>query len=583
MWLLPQLDRHLTRFAATVAKADDSAHTADEAVALAPSILGASGRRTYLLAIVTPAESRGSGGLMANYGVLTVTDGRMHLAAVGRCNDLDKAGTLPKHLAGPPDYLARYDKFDPAGTWQNVTMSPDFPSVANVMAQLYPQSGGVRIDGVIRLDPDALAGLLSLTGPVHVPGLPVTLDAQNAVSFLFRDQYTLITDRGVRVDLLGKVARAVFDRLTSGRSAQPSGFGNALSPAIRTGHLALWFRDARDQALVRRIGADAALPPIKGDSFGVMVQNGGGNKIDEYLHRTVGYTATVTGATGGVHAHAVIVLHNAAPATRTAVVRDRQRGRTPGRDEPSVSLRILAVRAPAGNARRPAIRAPSGAGTRSQRVLDLRRHPPWWDPDDHARPRRLGRLVEGRLPLRLPGPDASDRRPRGLVDSHPRLARRLGHGPCRGADAGDDRRGFGRRPNLSAWSLVGRPTPPALSGGWGGRAAASVLRCASSNGLDAEGTAMRKLLFVIGAALILALGTAPAVHALDYPPRTQSIAVVPVSELSSPVGSAESPASTNSSLPRTGDNSGALIWLGLAFAGTGAFVISSVRGRTRTS
>ncbi|HEY5173601.1 MAG TPA: DUF4012 domain-containing protein, partial [Acidimicrobiia bacterium] len=315
VWLIPQLDRPLTRFASTVAKADDSAHTAAEAAALAPSILGESGRRTYLLAIVTPAESRGSGGMMANYGVLTVINGRVQLTTIGRCSDLNKAGTDPKHLAGPPDYLARYGKFDPAGTWQNVTMSPDFPSVANVMAQLYPQSGGVRIDGVIRLDPVALSGLLSLTGAVHVPGLPVTLNAQNVASFVLRDEYTLIRNRDVRIDLLGDIARAVFDRLTSGQSAQPSGFGNALSPAIRTGDLALWFRDAREQALVRRIGADAALPPVNGDSFGVIVQNGGANKIDEYLHRTVGYAATVTAATGSVHAHAVVALRNAAPAS----------------------------------------------------------------------------------------------------------------------------------------------------------------------------------------------------------------------------------------------------------------------------
>src|SRR5207248_6942895 len=136
-------------------------------------------------------EARGSGGLMANYGVLTVSGGRVHLAKVGRDPDLDEAGTNPKRLTRPPDYLARYGKFEPAQTWENVTMSPDFPSVAEVMAQLYPQSGGVPIDGVIRLDPVALSGLLRLTGPVRVPGLPVTLDTHNAVRFLLRDEFTL--------------------------------------------------------------------------------------------------------------------------------------------------------------------------------------------------------------------------------------------------------------------------------------------------------------------------------------------------------------------------------------------------------
>ncbi len=313
MWLAPPLDHHLARFEATIAKADDDAHTADEAVTLAPSLLGASGARTYLVAIVTPAESRGSGGLMANYGVLTVSGGRLRLSKVGRGGTLNVVGAHPKRLTGPRDYLARYGRFEPAQTWQNVTMSPDFPSVGEVMAQLYPQSGGAPIDGVIRVDPVALAGLLSLTGPVRIPGLPVTLNAQNAVPFLLRDEYALIADRQRRADLLGDIARAVFDRLTSGRSARPSAFGNALSPAIRTANLALWLRDARGQAFVRNIGADAGLPPFRGDSFGVVVQNGGGNKIDNYLQRIVRYEATVSGTTGHVSVHAEVGLHNDAP------------------------------------------------------------------------------------------------------------------------------------------------------------------------------------------------------------------------------------------------------------------------------
>ena len=76
-----------------------------------------------------------------------------------------------KRITGPADSVARYGQFDPAHYWQNVTMSPDFPSVGRVIAQLFPESGGVPIDGVLRLDPAALQGLLQLAGPVTVPGI----------------------------------------------------------------------------------------------------------------------------------------------------------------------------------------------------------------------------------------------------------------------------------------------------------------------------------------------------------------------------------------------------------------------------
>jgi hypothetical protein len=339
MWLVPPLDDQLGRFATTVARADDSARTADEAVRLAPDLLGASGKRTYLVAFVTPAEARGSGGLMANFGVLTAANGRIRLDGVGRGPDLDDAGRQPKHITGPADYLARYAKFEPAQTWENVTMSPDFPSVGDVMAQLYPQSGGVPIAGVIQVDPFAMAQLLTLTGPVTVPGLPITIDADNAVSFLLRDEYTIITDPIRRSNLLGDVAKAVFQKLTTGQSAQPSELAQVLSPLLDTKDLALWMKAPAEQAFVRDIGADDALPPVRGDSFGVIVQNGGGSKIDDYLQRTIRYSSTVSAATGRVTSHAVIALHNGSPASGVPLyVIGNELGKPPGTSILYVSL-----------------------------------------------------------------------------------------------------------------------------------------------------------------------------------------------------------------------------------------------------
>ncbi len=54
---------------------------------------------------------------------------------------------------------------------------------------------------------------------------------------------------------------------------------------------------------------------MQGDSFGVIVQNGGGSKIDNFLERTIRYSATVSAATGRVRAQATVVLQNTSPST----------------------------------------------------------------------------------------------------------------------------------------------------------------------------------------------------------------------------------------------------------------------------
>ncbi len=314
VWLVPPLDDALARFERTMRTSADSAATADEAVRLAPKLLGGDRTRNYLLLFVTPAEARASGGFIANYGVLRASNGRVHLEDLGRVRSLDLAGLPRKHLDGPADYVARYGPFDVANTWENVTMSPDFPSVANAAAQLFPQSGGVPVDGVIRVDPVALSHLLAITGPVHVPGIDHAIDADNVVSFLLRDQYTLDISLDERIDVLADIARVTFDQLTHGRGATPSALAEELSPAVEGTNLALWFTDPTAQRFAQRIGADAAVAPVRGDGLGVITQNAGASKIDAYLRRSIAYSATIDPDTGRVNATATITLRNDAPA-----------------------------------------------------------------------------------------------------------------------------------------------------------------------------------------------------------------------------------------------------------------------------
>jgi len=61
-----------------------------------------------------------------------------------------------------------------------------FPAI---LAQLYPQSGGPSIDGVLAIDPYGLAALLNFTGPIDVPGLAEPLTSANAAQVLLTQQY----------------------------------------------------------------------------------------------------------------------------------------------------------------------------------------------------------------------------------------------------------------------------------------------------------------------------------------------------------------------------------------------------------
>jgi hypothetical protein len=315
-WLIPPLADRLERVGQEIAAAEPDVELAALATRVLPAMFGGDGESRWFVAFVTPVEARGRTGFMGNYAELTATDGRVEMVRFGRAGELE-AGGLPgpaRTLSGPADYLARWGRFDPAATWRNVTMSPDFPSVGQVITELYPQSGGRPVDGVIAVDPAGLAALVSFTGPITVPGVAEPLTADNAARFLLRDQYLGLHDNAARVDALESLARGTFDRLTAIDLPGPRAVGDTLGDVVDAGHVHLYATDPDQQRLFERIGVDGGLPPVDGDALGIVHNNAVGNKIDLFLQRELAYEVTWDPESGALSAAATVTLTNQAPA-----------------------------------------------------------------------------------------------------------------------------------------------------------------------------------------------------------------------------------------------------------------------------
>ena len=346
-WLVGPLDAQLGDLIGEVNRASDEASVAAQAVEVAPGLLGADGPRTYFVAFVNPAEERGGGGFLGNYGELTAVDGKLELTRSGPITELIGARRPgERKLDGPRDYVARYGKFAPADFFQDVTFSPHFPYTADVIGQLYPQSGGTQVDGVISLDPYALAALLEFTGPIDIAGYEEPLTTDNAAEVLLRDQYlTFAQENSLRKDLLVEASEVAFDKLTSGDLPGPKRLVDVLGPMVKERRLQLAATKPAEQALFETIGADGALPSTNsGDVFMVAHQNFGNNKADAYLQRSVRYDADIDPETGDISSTATISLRNTAPAQglpRTVI--GNTRGKPPG-----TNVMILSVYSPLG-------------------------------------------------------------------------------------------------------------------------------------------------------------------------------------------------------------------------------------------
>ncbi len=340
-WLIGPLADRVDRVNDELTTALPDVQLAARAAREGPAMLGADGPRRYLVLFTQPAETRGLGGFVGNWAELTADDGRVEVSRSGRSGELNDApGRDERTVTAPPvpdDYVARYGRFRPGYYFQDITLSPDLPSVAAAAAQLYPQMGGAPIDGVLTVDPYALAALLEFTGPIEVDGLSVPLTADNAASILVRDQYLEFgagdEGREERIDFLDQASERTFEELVGGSLPSPKKVAEVLSPVVAQHRLAFHAFDESERELMSQIGADGAFAtPDGSDFFQLVTQNHANNKIDVFLHRSVTYETTYDPSSGAVNAKAIITLRNEAPATGLpeSVIGSNDQGLAPG-------------------------------------------------------------------------------------------------------------------------------------------------------------------------------------------------------------------------------------------------------------
>lgn len=340
-WLVSPLRAKLTTEVARLERARHDAETGLLAVRALPAILGSNGTRRYLVLFENPAESRASGGVIGDYALVDASHGKLSLAKVGSVASLDTSGSPTKHLIGPADYIARYSQFRPQYTWENIPMSPDFPSVGEVAANLFPQSGGVPVNGVISIDPVAIAGLLAATGPVTEPQWPVPISSANAVTLLAHNEFVHFGDSPARVPFVQALIRTVWHDLVTRHLPSLPTLANDLLPALRGHHLMLYSTNPSAESFFARVHLAGAMPPVHGDFIGVTTDNAVGNKLDWYLRRTIDYRAVLNRRTDQITATLTLKLHNTSPSSGLPpIVLDPAPGATakPGEEELYLSV-----------------------------------------------------------------------------------------------------------------------------------------------------------------------------------------------------------------------------------------------------
>jgi len=320
-WLLPQLSSRLDSVQVELDDAAQNIDLANHATSVLPGILGSDGQRRYLILFVQPSESREFGGFVGAYGILTANQGRLSLVESGSIDPDIGPGLADAVFTDPAAFPSAYLFTGPDVNPQNLTAIADLTTIAAAARDLVPQwrqDPSFTIDGVITVDPYALAGLLELTGPLMIEGRDEPVDASNAADYLLRDQYLEFdsNNRDDRQDVLKVLAGQAFAQLLTGEIPGPEQLGSIFGPLARADRLAFTTYDDEENAFLNRIFLSADLPEVGSavDMMGVFGQTATASKLDGYADRSITYDVTVDPSTGQVQGQLVVIERNNAPA-----------------------------------------------------------------------------------------------------------------------------------------------------------------------------------------------------------------------------------------------------------------------------
>jgi hypothetical protein len=281
--LTPRLAEPVAQLQDQLAQVSSAVDSGARVARLLPSMLGADGPRTYLLASLNSAELRAEGGIVGAFAVLRADDGVVDL--LEQKTTADFPGVDTPVLA--PTATERLFQTNRLGRWvQDAVMTPDYPRAAQLLATRWTADTGQQVDGVIATDPVAVSWLLAAIGPVTEPS-GMTLDSDTLIPELLHDTYLRLEDPDDADQFFTDVAATVFHAVGNGQGDRKDVL-DALVRAAQAGRVRVWSAHDDEQALIAGSTVGAAfLSGDVPDAAGVFLDDGTAGKLDYYLTTTV--------------------------------------------------------------------------------------------------------------------------------------------------------------------------------------------------------------------------------------------------------------------------------------------------------
>ena len=308
--VLPQISGPLNELDGQLARVNGTLGDAANLLNFAIGYLGVNEPRTYILMVQNNAESTGLGGSAAAYTIMRVSNGNVDVVDQGSSADFE--------LGEPVDVAVDASALDVFGPYlvthgNTMTSRPDFPTAAQLTSALWQRERGLVADGVISIDPIALARILGATGPITLPSGDV-IDSSNAVRLLVNEiyfRYQSPEEIPLTDAFFAAAAQGILDSVKSG------GFdiklmASAVMDSINTGSIMAWSAKPEEQVLLDGNRLQGVLPATNEPDtvLGVYFRDISASKIDYYLETGTQLTSSICEAPNAPTFTTTVTLHS---------------------------------------------------------------------------------------------------------------------------------------------------------------------------------------------------------------------------------------------------------------------------------
>jgi hypothetical protein len=179
---------------------------------------------------------------------------------------------------------------------------------------LFQNETGAKVDGVISIDPTAVAALLQVSGPIPIPEYNTTAEAATFAEEVFQREEKLANIVPGKKNFFPAVADRLIEKISNLPSDGWPNLLNALNGAVQGRHLQVYFNNQEAETEMGRISWGGATPAPSADRE-LMLEvesNFSANKANHFLERT--YDLSLVNVNGKLRHHLVINLKNATPA-----------------------------------------------------------------------------------------------------------------------------------------------------------------------------------------------------------------------------------------------------------------------------